>query len=275
MKKNMHWFIAIAIFCGLVGGFYGYDKLQEKEYQVLCLGDSIIGNVRDESSVTALIGVQLGKNVYNGAFGGTTLAKRNKENRRDKAIDCISLVELAKGVAYQDFSVQNASITRCASMDYFLEAAYDFNKVNIDKVQIIVIEHGVNDYLSGVPLYNPEDRYDPFTFAGALRTTLELLMETYPSKKILLCTPTYCWFKMEQVSCEEREFGYGYLEDYVNMEIEIASEYNIDILDNYHDSGIGGSLENMEKYTEDGLHLNEEGRKIIAERIAAYIQRWL
>ena len=63
-----------------------------------------------------------------------------------------------------------------------------------------------------------------------------------------------------------------YLEDYVNLELEIAKEFHVDILDNYHESGIGGSFEDWEKYTTDGLHLNEDSRRLIAERIAQVLR---
>ncbi len=268
MKKNRYLGMSALLFLAILAFFGMVDKLQKKEYGIICLGDSIVGNVRDDTSITAILEEELGVPVYNGAFGGTSAAAQNQEERAAVAMDSISLTELADGICYEDFSVPNASINSWVSMDYFPEGAYGFNRVDFDREAVLIIEHGVNDYQLGMPLDNAEDPYDVYTFGGALRYTLRELQEKRPNLRILLCTPTYCWFLADRVSCEERDLGGGYLEDYVNLELEIAKEFHVEILDNYHESGIGGSFEDWEKYTTDGLHLNEAGRRLIAERIA-------
>lgn len=273
LKKNAYLGISALLFLSLTAGFFIADKLRKKEYRIVCLGDSLIGNVRDDTSIAAVLGEELGVSVYNGAFGGTTASARNQEERASISMDCISLTELTDSICYGNFSVPNASINRCSSMDYFPGAVYDFNRVDLNKVEVLIIEHGVNDYLVGAPLDNAEDPYDVYTFGGSLRYALSTLKEERPDIRILLCTPTYCWFLADEVSCEERRFRGGYLEDYVNLELEIADEFGVAILDNYHESGIGGEFENWPDYTEDGLHLNETGRRLIAERIAEAVKR--
>lgn len=268
------WIASLLLFLALGAAVYGYRCSRQEPYRIVCLGDSIIGNERGDTSITALMADALGEPVYNGAFGGTTMTCRFGENRAAVTADCLSLAQLSQAIALQDFSVQNASVTSCSPMEYFPESMYGFQRIDFDEVEILVIEHGVNDYLAGVPLDNKQDPYDVYSFGGALRYSLEQLMGSYPDMRILLVTPTFCWYKFTEQDCTQIDFGHGILEDYVELELYIAQEYGVEILDNYHNSAIqpGESYEEWQVYTVDGVHLNEVGRELIAGRIVDYIQ---
>ncbi len=270
MKKYGHWALAAVIFLLLLTLVCGYRQLNKESYRIVCLGDSIIGNERGDTSITGILQDILEEPVYNGAFGGSTMARRQTQDRAAVTTDTLSMVKLSESIAHQDFSVQNAGVTRCAVMDYFPDSVYKFQHIDFSKVEILVIEHGVNDYLAGVPLENPQDPFDEYTYAGALRQVLKNLRQAYPEQRVILVTPTYCWFLFKELNCGNNNTGSGILEDYVNMELAIAAEYGVEVLDNYHHSGIGdtGVFEEWEIYTQDGLHLNEKGRRLVAERIA-------
>ncbi len=275
IKKYGHWLAALLIFVMIAAVIGGYRELKETPYRIVCLGDSIIGNERGETSITGIMEDLLGEPVYNGAFGGSTMSCRVTEDRAAVTTDTLSLARLSEAVVQQDFYVQNAGVTRCAVMEYFPEAVYGFQNIDFEKTEILIIEHGVNDYLTGVPLDNPENPYDVYTFGGALRYSLENLRDAYPKLRLILVTPTYCWYLFKESNCQEIDNGSGILEDYVNLELEIAAEYGIEVLDNYHESGIGdsGSFEEWQVYTQDGLHLNETGRRLVAERIVECINQ--
>lgn len=275
MKKKTYWAVSAVLFLALAGVVILYENSGKKTYSILFFGDSIVGNVRDETSITSLLEQELGVSVYNGAFGGSRMSRRMEEEEAARMSNCVSMIELARAAAIRDFSIQNAAITTCSAMDYFPEAVYEFSDIDINETEIIIIEHGVNDYLSGSLLDNPENPMDIYTFGGALRTTLNLLQKAYPNTRIILCTPTYCWINSIGFDCAETDFGGGVLEEYVNLELEIADAYGVDVIDNYHDSGIGGAgaaFEMWQEYTQDGVHLNEKGRRLIAERIADYVR---
>ena len=275
LKQKKYWLWAAVLFAGTIALLWFHENGAKEEYRVVCLGDSIIGNERDETSITAVMEKILGTRVYNGAFGGTTMSCRYSDNRASVTEDTLSMAQLARAIAYQDFGVQNAGVTAWSPMEYFPESMYGFQKIVFIKVEVIVIEHGVNDYLAGAELDNPEDPYDQYTFGGALRSSLKILKERYPDLRIILATPIYCWYVREGVSCEERDFGNGLLEDYVNLELEIGREFGVEILDNYNESGIGstGTYEEWEQYTVDGVHLNEEGRALIGGRLAEAVRK--
>ena len=256
MGKYGYWFCSLALFLALFGGVAAYRGLREKPCRIVCLGDSILGNVRDETSVTAVMERVLDETVYNGAFGGTAAARWVRENRPTRLDDALSLVRLSQAIVNEDFGVQNASVTGYAAMDYFMEGVYGFQRIDFDKVEMLVIEHGVNDYQLGIALENPEDPYDPYTYGGALRTSLRGLRDRYPDMEILLVTPTYCWYPAENLSCEEADFGGGLLEEYVALELSIAEKMGVTVLDDYHESGVGapGGNEDWQTYTVDGIH---------------------
>lgn len=274
MKKNGHWLAAFLLFGVIVLAIAGVRDAKKISYRIVCLGDSIVGNEQGETSITGIMSRVLSQPVFNGAFGGTTMTCRESEKRADVTTDTLSLARLSQAIALQDFGVQNAGITRNAAMEYFPGRVYEFQDVDFDQVEILVIEHGVNDYQTGVPLDNDQDPYDIYTFGGALRYSIETLKKAYPDLRIILVTPTYCWFLYERLNCEQKNLGHGYLKDYVDLEKEIAAQYGLELVDNYYESGIGstGKFEEWEFYTQDGLHLNEAGRELVANRIIACIQ---
>ncbi len=49
--------------------------------QLLFLGDSIVGQYRDETSIPVLVSRRLGVTAVNGDFGGTTMSQQNREGR--------------------------------------------------------------------------------------------------------------------------------------------------------------------------------------------------
>ena len=68
--------LALGLFCVLVIWFQDFDKGSNTHYQVVCMGDSNFGNVRDASGIVAILGNKLEKNTLNGAFGGSTLTNK-------------------------------------------------------------------------------------------------------------------------------------------------------------------------------------------------------
>lgn len=270
--KKYGGYMALGMVLVLLLGLLQNCGREKTVYSVVCLGDSIMGNVRDESSIPGVLESLTGKKVLNGGFGGMALGCVNDKRRGDVKQDGFSLVGITESAMAEDFSRQKASLEAAFVMDYYQETVQDFEQTSWEDVEAIVIEYGVNDYMMGMPLDNEAQPYDIYTFGGALRYSLRLLTEEYGDKKIILCTPTFCWFLEKEEDCRVSN-GYGTLEDYVELEKEIAKEFGIEVLDNYHESGIEPENESPLSYTEDGVHLNEEGRRLVAERIAQCIGR--
>ncbi len=247
---------------------------------VVLLGDSIIANTLAGRGVSTYLEENLGEPVLKGGFGGSSAAAREQELYPASVQGVISLVSIKEAAIRGDFSVQRAQIAygdryfdiMRKTLDYFSEAAEQLARVDFAQVKYLVIEHGTNDYNGGIPLDDPQDRLNEGTFGGALRSTIEKLQNAYPDLQIILMTPTWCYIIREDtlLYCDEADFGGGYLEDYVELEKKIAAEYGIPVLDNYHDSGI--NRETAERFLQDGLHLTNEGQKLVADRLAALIR---
>lgn len=258
-------FLAVAAFKSHAG--------KQEEYRIICLGDSILGNVRDETSVTSVMESILEEPVANGAFGGTCASLSNTTRRPTFYEDSLNLAKLADAIACRDFRVQLYDISSNQfGLSYFEEVLAELSQVDFSKAEIVFIEHGINDFSAGRPLDNAENPLDPYTYGGALRYSIEKLQEEYSQLQIVLVTPLYCYFQengQRALDSETSDFGYGGLGNYVELELGIAEEYGLDVIDNFHNMGINS--ENVDEYTEDGIHLNEKGRRLLAETLANYV----
>lgn len=240
---------------------------------IVAFGDSVFGEIRDETAIPARLSVLLGKTVYNAAMGGTCAARLETERRLDYAMGSLSLTGLAKAVRAGDFSVQQSMKIRENNREYFPEVIDGLEAVDFTQVETVLIQQGINDYHAGTPIENPEDPYDAYTFLGAVRTAVRDLREVNPDLRIVLVTPTYTWYIFTGLTCEEADQGGGVLEDYVEAELRVAEELGLEIIDVYHDFFPHEEWESKDLYTRDGLHPNEAGREKIARRIAEVLSR--
>ncbi len=244
------------------------DFLERQQVDVVIFGDSVFGEIRDETAVPAMLQELLGKSVYNGAFGGTCAARTEPEKRLDYTKDAFSLAGLSKSIQAGDFGVQQSVIMRESNTDYFAEVIDGLDCIDFSRVEIFVIQQGINDYHAGVPIENAEEPYDERTFLGALRTAVRAFRSVNPKARIVLVTPIFTWYPQRGGTCEELDYGGGVLEDYVDAQLRLAEELDIEIIDVYHDFFPHERWEDWALYSRDGLHPNEAGRELLAEKIA-------
>lgn len=282
---GMLWMIALVCFLLLltvsyamvsVSDFAPFGEInpgQEKQaYDMIVLGDSVMGQYRDETSIPAQIARLSGKSVFNGAFGGTCLSRYDLEKRVGFTKDCMSVSAIARAVATEDFRVQQTVRIRESATEYFAETIDAMEKIDFAKAETIIICAGTNDYHVGAQMDSEEDAFDEYTFAGALRSTIQTIQQAYPDMRIILITPTYTWYTVHNLTCEEYETGDYFLEEYVEAELAVAEEMGVEVIDLYHDFYTHENWEDWQKYTIDGVHPNEATRGMIAEKIAAYLQ---
>lgn len=133
-----------------------------------------------------------------------------------------------------------------------------------DKADIIVVFGGSNDYGHGdAPIGAFTDRTSD-TFYGACHVLMDKLLNKYPGKPIVFLTPLHR-------EDEEKPNG-EQLVQYVDIIKEVARYYALPILDLYAESGIQPRVPIIkEKFCPDGLHPNDEGHSLLADKIAKYL----
>lgn len=142
-----------------------------------------------------------------------------------------------------------------------------------DDADCIIVFGGTNDFGHGdAPLGSMSDR-TPETFYGALHTLYTSLIEKYPFAKIGILTPLH--------RCtEDNVFGDGskktpgpLLEEYVRIIREVAEYYSLPVLDLYKSSGLQPKVDIIkETYMPDGLHPNDAGYRVLADKIIKFIE---
>lgn len=272
---------AVALVCVAVLLLLTFRKEEKPvQYDIVILGDSVVGNTRGEVNVASVLGKRLGKTVFNGAFGGSCMSVPNRQMWGSMSGTEWCMVKLAEAIAYDDWTSQKAVMSYAASysdvnlqvLDYFEERMDMLVQIDFSGVEILIIQQGTNDYNSGKPVDNPGDLYDVTTFGGALRYSLRILKEKYPQLRIVLVSPTYCAlgenFDKKCYNTSYREGGI--LDEYVELEGQIAQEFDVEWINAYRESGIWEN--NMDIYLTDALHPNTDGHVLIGNLIADYLQ---
>lgn len=264
----------IAAVCFLGFLFVGLSPKVSKENtaEIIVFGDSIVGICRDETSVTALMSEDLGEPVYNAALGGTCYSYTDGTMRLAYTKDFFNLAGLSQSIFTGDFRLQKHARIRESATDYFEDVVYDLSMMKLEDIDTIILVYGMNDYHGAVEMSNPENLYDPYTFMGAIRSSVKYLRDALPRSRIILVTPTYSWYPSRGLTCENYNTGNGVLEDYVNAEIAVAKELDLEVIDLYHDFYEHEKYEDWQIYTVDGLHPNEKGRTLIANALADYLK---
>ena len=230
-----------------------------EEMKILVLGDSIWGNYRDDTGVSACLARYLGKRgknatVYNGAIGGTraTISPDDNEYQFGPASDC----SLAKMI----------SILRGDTDVEMLQgkAAYDDIKAVMDvkdQIDVVIISYGMNDFLAQVPINN-SDR--PWTgFGTALSEGVKGVRSVFPQAQILITSPNYASYFPIPV----QNMGEKALYNYASIACDVAVGQGTLCVDAYDNLGVDAY--NSDEYLEDGIHLNEKGRSLYAKTIAS------
>ena len=246
---------------------YGVQPLIGKT--IVNFGDSIFGNRRPPNDISTEIAKLTGATVHNCGFGGCRMSSYPTTPQ----FDAFSMYRLANSIANNDWTLQDTAVstTGWGMPTYFPEVLNLLKSIDFSKVDIITIAYGTNDFMSGKVLDNAENNKDTTKFAGALRYSIETLLNAYPHLKIFVCTPIYRFWIDDSGNFSEdsdtKVDGGQKLTDYVTKVKEVAEEYHIPYIDNYN---IGMNKYNRSLYfsATDGTHPLPKGGNLIATHIA-------
>ena len=144
-----------------------------------------------------------------------------------------------------------------------------------DDADVIVVFGGTNDYGNGqASLGNIEDNH-VFTFYGAVRVLCENLIKKYPTSAVVFITPLHRWNENGGLGTWKPDGVKQHpLCDYVRAIKEACERYSVPVLDLFGSGSMPYNLpEWREPYSEDGLHPNDEGHKLIARKLGAFLER--
>ena len=157
----------------------------------------------------------------------------------------------------------------------FCGRAYDMDT----SADMVVVFGGVNDYIHGDAPFGQVGDTTPATYCGGVYFLMNYLRQTYPGKPIVFMTPARCFLRKEVddlvVSTHARKRpGIGKpLRPYVDAILETAKLFHIPALDLYNDLGLDPHDPAIfDTYTMDGLHFNDAGHAVIAEKLKAFIE---
>lgn len=216
--------------------------MELKGTKINFLGDSITegaGASAPENKFTMLIEREYEAICQNYGIGGTRIAKQHTPS--DNPI------------------FDNDFCSRVADMDA--------------DADIVAVFGGTNDFGHGdAPLGIMSDR-TPDTFYGALHTLYISLLEKYSESPIVVMTPLHRLNEDNPRGDGNKPRDVGNLKTYVDVIREVAEYYSLPVLDLYKESGLQPKVPIInEKYFADGLHPNDEGHKVIAKKIASFLQ---
>ena len=212
--------------------------------KVVFLGDSItqgVGAISYEACYVSLVGQKLNCEVVNYGVSGTRIGR-------------------------QEYVTHSATMW---NYDFRLRA-----EIMDKQADRVFVFGGTNDYGHGrLVLGNIADR-KPNTFCNELRLLIETLLKKYEKEKLCFILPIHR-FDEEGANCKGesgKEEGATLLE-YVQAMRLIIKEYGVDILDLYENGIPKPIVSTGDEYTVDGVHPNDNGHRLIAERICEYINK--
>lgn len=151
----------------------------------------------------------------------------------------------------------------------FCARARDMDKT----ADVIVIYGGVNDYFHGDAPFGKIGDSTRETFCGSVDYLIRFLRENYPDALLVFLTPAHAKGDEEPSKSIYKTVKGLPLQEYVRVIEKTAGKYNLPCLSLFDDLGIDpNNTEDYEKYTTDGLHFNDAGHKVLAERIEEFLR---
>ena len=214
------------------------------------LGDSItegtgvtdIANYRYDNRLAAMCGLE---KVNNYGIGGTRLAHQIHPSEKPRYDLC------------------------------FCGRAYDMDTA----ADMVIVYGGVNDYIHGDAPFGKMGDTTPATYCGGVYFLMKYIRETYGNKPIIFMTPARCYLRGGEVddllpSAHAKKTTPGKeLLAYVTVIQETAKQFDIAVLDLYRDLGLDPHDPQCYKtYTVDGLHFNDAGHGVIAQKLKEFIE---
>ena len=155
------------------------------------------------------------------------------------------------------------------------EQVLDYDLTNYN---LITLAYGINDWKGNRPIgsYTDDISETITTVCGAMKKTIENVMNANPKCKIIVVLPFNAWGYSFNYGNKSTNYGLGYafsnsgtLESFTQKLIEVCNYYGIEYIDETHYSCI--NRENLPELLIDGVHPSEDCHLLIAQEMASKI----
>lgn len=164
-----------------------------------------------------------------------------------------------------NYSINGISISKTSPING------DYSLTNIckttEKADIILISAGTNDYATNVILGKKKDKTD-CSFYGAIYELFEFIKNERKDSKVFVFLP------MRRKNDGKNAKGYNFYEYRRALRI-MSQEYGFCIIDGYDVKIFPKREDHKLKYIYDGLHINENGHRLVGNLISRKIKKEL
>lgn len=241
---------------------------------ILLFGNAPFADDRDSKDGLAnMIREETGANVINCSISGSYLATELTElNAQECPWDifnfywlCTIAIHRNPGIPEQFLA--GMEILGDSAPPEAMEVFNTLQEIDLDTIDVIVVMYDASDYLAGHEMYNDADSTDLTQFTGNTEAGIELLRFHYPNIRLIILSPTYAYGLDENgnyVSSDIQRYGQDVLSTYVIKQYASCASRSVTFVDNLY-----GTIteDNAKEYLTDHLHLNQKGRKKVAERL--------
>lgn len=237
---------------------------------ILLLGNAPFADDRGKKGIDGLLEELTDGKVYNGSFRNSYLSVKNAVYEESYPADVFSLYWVTMCLTTQDFTLLEDNARAWDGDEDAAETVALLKNLDMESVDVISIMYDGSDYLDERLLAGPYDDTMAASCCGCLLQSIRLIQQAYPHIRILVSSPTFGCVEEDGklTPGSQVNFGQGTLPDYMIAYKNIAVNAGVSFLDHYF-----GTIteDNYTKYLkEDGFHLNDAGRRLVAERIAKF-----
>ncbi len=155
----------------------------------------------------------------------------------------------------------------------FCGRAYDLNK----RADVIVVYGGVNDWIHGDAPFGEITDTEPSSFCGGVDFLMRFLKTEYPNAQIVFMTPAHAvldsFSDRIASTLPIKQADAKPLIEYVRVIEKKGEAHDIPVLNLYEKLGIDANDEKQRaEFYADGLHLNDKGHTVLAERLAEFLK---
>ena len=141
-----------------------------------------------------------------------------------------------------------------------------------DDADVVVVFGGTNDYGHGDAYIGKFEDRTPETFYGACHFLFSGLIKKYLGKPIVIMTPLHRDDETKVPDFKDENI-YPELKTYVKIMREVAEYYSLPVLDLFKVSGLQPEIKEIkDMYLPDGLHPNDNGNKVIADKLKKFLE---